>query len=91
VPEHLLTALSAVRIAGAALAVFLVVQAYKAWRKSRDPRMFKLGLGFALLMLSVLVEGAVFQLLVPGNLQVAHLVESATQVAAFSVLIWALY
>lgn len=89
--EHLIGLLSGIRIVGALLAVVLVYQAYKAWRKSNDGRMFRLGLGFALLMLSVVVEGLVFQALVPGDLMVAHLVEAATQLAAFAVLIWALY
>lgn len=87
-PVLLLTAL---RVVSAIMAGVLVGLAFKAWQASRDTRMARLVLGFGLLLVSLLIEGAVFQLLVPGNLAIAHVVEAGTQLAAIAVLIWALF
>lgn len=87
--EHLITILSTLRIVGAVLAAVLVFQAVRAWRRSNETRMLRLSIGFALVLFSVLIEGAIFQFGL--SLQVAHIVEAGTQVAAMAVFVWALY
>lgn len=89
--EHALLWLTGLRLAGVALAAVLVLLAYRAWRASRDRRMMRLGLGFALLLVSLLIEGAIYQVLAPGDLAAAHVAEAVTQLAALGVLIWALF
>lgn len=82
--------LTIARLLGALAALVLVILAIRAWRSSRDPRMARLGLGFTLLLVSLLVEGAAFELL-GADLVTAHLLEAALQLGAFAVLIWALF
>lgn len=88
--EHLLSALSLLRIASAGIAAALVYFAWKSWHKTKDQRMFRLLIGFGILMVSVLIEGASFQLVFPGNLVIAHLLEAGTQLLAMIVLLWSL-
>lgn len=83
--------LSVLRILGAILAFTLVVLAVRAWRGSKDRRMMRLALGFGLVFLAILVEGLSFQVLLPGDLMSAHLIEAGVQVAAMAVFIWALF
>ncbi len=89
--DHLFATLIGLRTVSAVLALVLVGLAGRAWYKSREPRMFKLCLGFGLLLVSLLVEGLSFQLLFVGDLVTAHVIEAATQLVAFAVLIWALF
>lgn len=87
--QHLISALTALRLLGVLLAGILVYQAVRGWRRSGETRMFRLTVGFSLLLASLLIEGLVFQL--GAGLEIAHITEAATQVAALSVFVWALY
>lgn len=89
--DHLLTALSLLRLVSAGVAILLVFFAVRAWRKTEDKRMFRLTAGFTVLMISILVEGASFQLLFPGDLVIAHLLEAGTQLGAMVILLWSLF
>lgn len=86
--DHLLTSLALIRLVSSIVAVALVVYAVRAWRKTDDDRMLRLTAGFTLLLVSLIIEGASFQLLIPGDLVVAHLLEAGTQLAAVLVLLW---
>ncbi|MDX1611780.1 MAG: hypothetical protein R3185_05385 [Candidatus Thermoplasmatota archaeon] len=89
--DHTLLFLTAIRLVGALLALVLVILAARAWRNSKDPRMLRLTLGFSLVLLSIVVEGLSFQLLVPGDLLSAHIIEASFQLSAMAVFIWALF
>ncbi len=89
--DHLLATLVGLRTVSAVLALVLVGLAGRAWLRSREPRMLKLGIGFGLLLVSLAIEAFSFQVLFAGDLLVAHIIEAATQLVAFGVLIWALF
>lgn len=89
--EHLTPVLVVLRATGALLAAALFILGVRAWRASGDTRMLRLTLGFGLLLFSLVIEWASFQFLYPGDLLIAHVVEAATQLAAFAVLVWALF
>ncbi len=89
--EHLMFVLVALGLLSAALATVLVALGFRSWRKTGDPRMLRMTVGFLLLLASLGVEALSFNVLFPGDLYAAHVLEGSFQLAAFAVLVWALF
>lgn len=89
--EHLMPVIITLGLTSALLATVLVVLGVRAYRKTKDPRMLRLTGGFILLLASLGIEAFSFNVLFPGDLMVAHVLEGSLQLGAFAVLIWALF
>ncbi len=89
--EHLMPVLITLGLASALLATVLVVLGVRAYRKTNDPRMLRLTGGFFLLLTSLGAEAFSYNVLFPGDLMIAHIIEGSFQLAAFAVLVWALF
>lgn len=87
----LTSALVVLRLASAALLLVLVALGARAFRRTKDQRMMRLTMGFAVLLFSLLIEGAMFEWIAPNDLDLAHVVEAGSQLVAFGVLVWALF
>jgi hypothetical protein len=89
--EHLTPLLVVLRLGAAALTLVLVLLGVRAYKRTRDDRMLRLTVGFAALLASLLIEGAMYRYVAPNDLLLAHIVEAGAQLLAFAVLVWALF
>lgn len=82
--------LVAVRLAIVAAGAALAFLCYRTYRRKRENSLLHLAVGFILVTMGAVVEGALYEFLKIGLLEV-HTIESAIVAAGFSVVLYAIY